>query len=377
MKAGIIYAVGAVIAVAGIGAAVRPVRQRAHQIAADLKIISADTGDVMASAVYQRYATRRESVDKMRAGLRSIAVVESAFVADSGRPTNVLLPEGRYAFTTDPANLISIDIKRDRWVAQAQNTHTSMSCSLTAMLDTTGPSWRYHPGEPVCAEWTAESIAVAAAASPQSAEQDQSPRPRVVDLASRPRAVDNTPPPMPWIQEGVCPKGHCNFGQWTACSTIVATRDKRSNSPAVFTLRRGEEFTALTSDVHVTKPGQVVFRSTLSTALEKQDRAGLVLTFIQFTPADTLYPLLQVGERQTVWWFGGVVDTGADFWRPDPAVYRPHELAASKLIQSPTTTWWIRIRNSRGQEAWVAYASETMRTGASTNDPSICQPETG
>lgn len=375
MKHGIVYVAIVAMIVAGVLMAPTPLRHRVRELAADLKIINADTGDVLASAVYQRYATRRESVEKMRAGLRAIAAVESAFVADSGRPTSVFLPDSRYAFTTDPATLISIEIQRDRWVAQARNNHTSMSCSLTAMLDTTGPSWRYHPGEPVCAEWTAESTAVAAAASPQSAEQNQSPRPRVVDLASKPRAVNNTPPPMPWIQEGVCPEGHCNLGQWTACSTIVATRDKRSNSPAVFTLRRGEEFTALISDVHVTKPGQVVFRSILSTALEKQDTAGLVLTFIVFTPADTLYPLLQVGERQTVWWFGGAVDTGADFWRPDPAVYRPHELAASKLIQSPTSTWWIRIRNSRGQEGWAAYDFDKIATNTVREDAGTCQTD--
>src|SRR5436309_5330819 len=94
MKAGIIYAVGAVIAVAGIGAAVRPVRQPAHQIAADLKIISADTGDVMSSAVYQRFARRREAVASMRTALLQVAAIESTFVADSGRPTTSLF--GRY-----------------------------------------------------------------------------------------------------------------------------------------------------------------------------------------------------------------------------------------------------------------------------------------
>lgn len=375
MKRGLLAALVVLVVVAGVLLAVPRLRQRAHDVASDLKLIQGDTGDVMASANYQRYAARREAVENMRAGLRSIAAVESAFVADSGRPTSTLLPEGRYAFTTDPANLISIEVKRDRWVAQARNTHTSMSCSVTAMLDTT--TWRYHPAEPVCAEWTAESIAIATAPAPQPAGQDQPPQPRVVDLVSHPRPVNNTPPPMPWIQEGICPGRDCTFGQWTACSTIVATRDKRHNSPAVFTLRRGEEFTAMTGDVHVSKPGLVVFRGTFSTVLEKQDAAGPVVTIIRFTPADTLYPLLNLADRQMVLWFHGAADTGADFWRPDPAVYRPDALRASKLIESPTTTWWIRIRNSGGQEGWAVYDFDKMWTAGSKDNLNTCQREEG
>jgi len=152
MKRGIIYVVAAVIVVAGVSAAVTPLRQRARQIAADLRIINADTGDVMASATYQRFAARRRAVASMQAALRSVAVAESAFVADSGRPT-VFSLQGRYAFVGDPTNLINIEIQRDRWVAKASNNHTEMSCSLTAMLDTT--TWRYRPGQPVCAGWTA------------------------------------------------------------------------------------------------------------------------------------------------------------------------------------------------------------------------------
>ena len=160
MKRTIIYVVSAVVVIGGLAAAVPRLRQRAHQVAASLKIIGADTGDVMASATYQRFAARRQAVAVMKAALKSLAAAESTFVADSGRPTTSFL--GRYAFANDKSNVgPSIEIQRDRWVAKTGNIHTDMNCTLTAMLDTT--TWRYHAGEPLCAGWSvAESTALPA-----------------------------------------------------------------------------------------------------------------------------------------------------------------------------------------------------------------------
>ncbi|PYP54821.1 MAG: hypothetical protein DMD40_15535 [Gemmatimonadetes bacterium] len=159
MTRGIIYVVAAVLVIGGLAAAVPPLRQRARELAADLKIISADTVDVMSSAVYRRFAARRQGVAAMKAALKSIAAAESAFVADSGRPTPGYRLEGRYAFVNDKSNFGPfIEIQRDRWVAKVGNNNTTMSCTLTAMLDTTtlaSIKWRYHAGEPVCAGWTA------------------------------------------------------------------------------------------------------------------------------------------------------------------------------------------------------------------------------
>jgi len=159
MTRGIIYVVAAVPVIGGLAAAVPPLRQRARELAADLKIISADTVDVMSSAVYRRFAARRQGVAAMKAALKSIAAAESAFVADSGRPTPGYRLEGRYAFVNDKSNFGPfIEIQRDRWVAKVGNNNTTMSCTLTAMLDTTtlaSIKWRYHAGEPVCAGWTA------------------------------------------------------------------------------------------------------------------------------------------------------------------------------------------------------------------------------
>jgi hypothetical protein len=168
MRRAIIYTVVAVVVVFGVSAAVTPLRQRVRQLAADLKIIRADSGDVMAGATYQRFAARREAVAAMKAALQNLAAAESLFVADSGRPTTSFM--GRYAFTNDKSNLgPSIEIQRDRWVAKTGNIHSDISCTLTAMLDSTTHDpikWFYRAGEPVCIGWAAESTAQANAPAP-------------------------------------------------------------------------------------------------------------------------------------------------------------------------------------------------------------------
>ena len=153
MKRVILYVMAAVIVVAGLGAAVTRLRQPARELAADLKIINADTGDVMSSANYQRFAARPEAVATMRAALLGLAAAESMYVADSGGRTTTSWFIGRYAFVNDKSNVgPTMQILRDRWVATIGNVHTTMTCTITAMLDTA--TWRYHAGEPVCVEWT-------------------------------------------------------------------------------------------------------------------------------------------------------------------------------------------------------------------------------
>src|SRR5258707_6698475 len=198
MKRTIIFVVAAVV-LAGLAAATRSLRQRVSETAADLKLIRGDTGDVMASATYQRFAARRQAVAIMKAALKRLAAAESTFVADSGRPTTSFM--GRYGLVKDPSTLgPSVESQRNRWVAKTGNMHSSISCTLTAMLDSTivdSIKWYYHAGEPLCIGWTAESTALANAYVPVNpVPESQAP----ADPLRAPRhhrdsgPVNNTPP---------------------------------------------------------------------------------------------------------------------------------------------------------------------------------------
>jgi len=386
MKRGIIYIVAAVVVVAGLAAAVPPLRQRARQVAADLKIIRADTGD-MSSAAYQRFARRRQGVAAMKAALKSIAAAESAFVADSGRPTPAYRLEGPYAFVNDKSNFGPfIEIQRDRWVAKVGNNYTTMSCTLTAMLDSTthdSIKWFYRAGEPVCIGWPAESTALANANAAAAINPAPEPAPQLAPQPAPPaeplRAprhhrdwgpVNNRPPAMPYIVKNACEgEGCARSGTWAACTDVAALREKRAGAPVVFTVHGGEKFTALTLDLHIEAPGMVVFRHVMSNhPAEAND-----VDSITFTPADTLYLLNSHGEGYLVWWFRGQAAEGYQFWRDideDEVTRYPADTAV--LVRRPKTTRWVHARNAARQEGWIVFDYQKMATGGYMDEIDRC-----
>jgi hypothetical protein len=362
MKQGIVYAVGAVIVVAGLGAAIPRLRQRARQVAADLKIISADTGEVMASATYQRFATRREAVVAMKQALLEVASIESVFVADSGRPVTQLPPGG---VKFDPTKIgVSIWLLRDRWVATAQTygNFSTMTCMITAMVDSTtldSIRWRYHAAAPRCAEayFNDSVLALLPPPPPLRAPAPLAPGSGVNPLRA-PRhhrdwgPVNNTPPPMPYIVKNACDGEGClRPGTWAACSNVAALREKRLDAPGVFTIRGGEKFSALAIDLHVDGPGIVVFRQAMS---NPPGREGDQVDSIAFTPSDTLYLLNSIGEGDWLWWFRGQLGQGYEFWQDinqdGPAV----------LVRRPKAIQWVRARNAAGQEGWIVFDYEKL-----------------
>ncbi len=84
----IMSVVAALIVVTGVALGVARLRERARGVAADVKLIRGDTGDVMASATYQRFAARRQAVAIMKTALKSLAAAESTALANAYVPVN-------------------------------------------------------------------------------------------------------------------------------------------------------------------------------------------------------------------------------------------------------------------------------------------------
>jgi len=380
MKRTIIFVVAAVVLV-GLAAATKSLRQRVSETAGDLKLINGDTGDV-SSAAYQRFARRRQGVAAMKAALKSIAAAESAFVADSGRPTPAYRLQGRYAFVNDKSNFGPfLEIQRDRWVAKVGNNYTTMSCSLTAMLDSTmldSIKWYYHAGEPVCVGWAAESTALANAPVPTNPTPTpaSAPAPGPASPAEPFRAprhhrdwgpVNNRPPAMPYIVKNACEgEGCAKSGTWAACSTLVVRSDKRSDAPLAFIIAPQEKFTAVTADMHVVVPGMVVFRDTISNAADEVNEVDS----IRFTPADTLYILNYEGEGYLTWWFRGQAAHGYQFWNDEHASGPySNDIVA---IRSAQSVWWVRVRNAAGKEGWIVGSLDRFATGGYMDELDRC-----
>jgi hypothetical protein len=367
MKRWAMYVVTGGVVATGIWIAVGPLSRRVQTIQSNLEAIAADTGD-LSSVTYQRFARRRKAVGDMRAGLVALAAAESAFVADSGRPTSMFL--GAYAFRNHPSNLgPTIEIQRDRWIAHVSNVHTTITCSLTAMADTV--TERYRPGETVCAGWTPqESLAIAMDTAPAYGYTPVPPRPPAQPEPHKRLdwgPVNNTPPRVPFIVSETCEGEGCTYrGTWAACSTVVARRDKRLDAARVFTIQSGDRFTALTADVHVVEPGIVVFRRPFTTTIPV-DEVGLV--DLTFTPADTLFVLNSLGEGVVVWRFRRTTIRGDVFWNPDT---QPSPADTMALVRPAKTVWWVRVRNAAGQEGWIVGDYAKMATGGYMDEVERC-----
>lgn len=363
MRRVLVYGIMAALAAAAVFSFTPSLQQRFGQLRSDVTKIRGDTGDVMASANYQRYQARREAVARMQTDLRTVARAESAYMADSGRPTVNLPAEywrGPSAGNVGPF----LRIERDGFRAMITNTRFAMRCVIVAWFDTIAN--RYHPGNPDCRTETGEAWDAVLAAEAARRPVDAPPAPpRESEQPSTPQKhrdwgpINNTPPPIPWIVKNVCPGEYCSLGRWAACSTVTAYQEKRPTG-AAFTIVRGEEFTALTGDVHVDRAGIVVFRDTVS---NNADEANGVDS-IQFIPADTLFLLNDQGEGYLNWWYRGRAAPGYEFWGDDPKVV---------LVRPSKSTWWVHVRNAAGREGWTQYDWRKMARDDRMDEISRCK----
>jgi catechol 2,3-dioxygenase-like lactoylglutathione lyase family enzyme len=62
--------------------------------------------------------------------------------------------------------------------------------------------------------------------------------------SSRPQSQLNGQPRLPFTDDGACPFGGCQYGEWTAGARVVARRDANINSPVVFAIQSRENNSA-------------------------------------------------------------------------------------------------------------------------------------
>jgi hypothetical protein len=370
MKRAIAFAaIGTLVVMAAVFGA-GPIQRRFNELRSDQALIRGDTGDVMATATYQRFQAQREAVARMQADLRLVARAESAYMADSGRPT-VNLPAAYWRGPSTGNVGPFLRIERDGFRAMMMHTRTTMRCVIVARFDTLSNT--YHPGAADCRTESGEAwdaiVATEAASRPPAPAMPEAPP---APPSSPPKHLDwgpvnNTPPRMPFIRKETCEGEGCTIsGAWAACSTVVALADKRPDAASVFTIHPRERFTALTADLHVLEPGIVVFRRAFRTTIPI-DEAGLV--DITFTPADTLFVLYDLGEGHFVWRYRGSTMRAEVFWDP----YGPPASSDSLgLVRPAKTVWWVRVRNAAGEEGWIVGDYSKMATGGYMDEVERC-----
>jgi hypothetical protein len=159
-------------------------------------------------------------------------------------------------------------------------------------------------------------------------------------------------PPVPYVDAGVCPFEGCVYREWTALGAVGVRRDRRADSPVVFSVKKGEKLTAITGVVVTTRAGRVQF----SEPIDLSTLSGP----LHIVPGQTLYLLTYRGEGVTLAWFQGrfydEVDGSTAFF--NDGCDRVPSRCVGTVIQAPQSVWWVQMKNAKGQIGWTNEAQK-------------------
>lgn len=163
-------------------------------------------------------------------------------------------------------------------------------------------------------------------------------------------------PPMPFHDAGVCPFECCIYRDRIALKRANAWRYyDETGSPRVFAVTPGEHLTAMSGVLVTSEPGvvRIVTPTTLEVMSRRFPRAPAEK--VPLEPGDMLHILARYGEGELAGWFRGRllerVD-GVHFGAAEQCRQRPG-WCVGIVEHEPTSAWWVKIRNARGQIGWV------------------------
>jgi hypothetical protein len=154
-------------------------------------------------------------------------------------------------------------------------------------------------------------------------------------LACAGPAWAQAPPKPPHIRRDVCPLECCSLGAWTARAPLQTYTTEGSFHSKAYLIHPGEAFTAVKGDLRTLQFGFV----TVLRPVEKQKQ--------KFDPGDVLYILSYQAYDYFLWRRGRTLAT-VDFWGASGA-----EGNGILYKQEPVMVWWVQVRNSQGQAAWL------------------------
>jgi hypothetical protein len=133
-------------------------------------------------------------------------------------------------------------------------------------------------------------------------------------------------PPIPYEDSGACPFECCTYRRWIATKNTTILRDRERYSPTLFNVKKGEWISALTGVVITTMPG------------EAKVLRPITINGIRANIGDIVYLLTYQGEGVYEAWYKGKK------WEP--------EMSSLEIMRKPESTWWVQIKNNKGQEGW-------------------------
>ena len=147
-------------------------------------------------------------------------------------------------------------------------------------------------------------------------------------------------PPLPYYNWGACPFECCTYREWSSNAPTHVLSWKNKNAPVVFELQKGEKVQGVTGVVITTRPGEAEVLKTTQLGEQK----------LKVVPGEVVYILHYEGEGFFKFWVRGQVDSDEFPDKVDPSSRTGSVL---RTIRKAETTWWVKVRNSRGQTGWT------------------------
>jgi hypothetical protein len=171
---------------------------------------------------------------------------------------------------------------------------------------------------------------------------DDAPRPRETPADG----ADVALPPVPFEDPGACPFEGCVYRQWTATDEVVVRAEQHDEAAPAFTIPKEQKVTALTGVVVTTRPGRVRFRK----AVDLPSDSGT----IHVERGQTLYLLAYEGDSDFSASLDGQVYRAVDgsTFLNGACAEEPTRCIAD-IVAQPEATWWVQVRNARGQVGWT------------------------
>ena len=156
--------------------------------------------------------------------------------------------------------------------------------------------------------------------------------------------VSGPPPPklvLPYLDWGACPFECCVYSTWTAVRPTPVLSGRRSGAPIAFTLNAGERAFAVTGVVVTSRPRRIEILEPITLGQEPN--------VVSLHPGDVIFTLHYKGEGYDLFWFNGRTYSDQIHWE---GIGIPPGVSAFRVLEQPTTTWWVKIRNKNGRSGW-------------------------
>ena len=169
-------------------------------------------------------------------------------------------------------------------------------------------------------------------------ELDPSQQPQRNEAYVAPFTVAPDPPKLPKVDLNACPFEGCQFGSWTARTTVgvYSTWHRSKEQPQIATIQKAEKVTALSGVNVVLRPGKGIF--TRDVAMFGASKGDLV------------YMYMDCGEGAVdIWTHGRFIKCSEpNFWKPG----YEHD-CNGRYLELGESERRVKIRLSDGRIGWV------------------------